>query len=174
MQIKFKKTHPNAQIPHREPGNQGFDLKVVADEDFFEENGEMVYDLYAGRRRVFNTGIQIEYPSYHPSYPANTPGNPGIHIVDSNKKEYLWGLIKSRSGMAAKHGIDVGAGVCDTSYRGDHLVCLHNTSSKTYRIKEGDKIAQLIIMRDHDYQMVEVDEIEQTERGDKALGSSGR
>ena len=50
-----------------------------------------------------------------------------------------------RSGLALKHGIDVGAGVVDYDYRGNVGVILFNFSDTDFEVKRGDRIAQLII-----------------------------
>jgi deoxyuridine 5'-triphosphate nucleotidohydrolase len=55
------------------------------------------------------------------------------------------GRVAPRSGLAAKHGIDTMAGVIDADYRGQVGVILANLSDEDFEIKEGDRIAQLII-----------------------------
>jgi deoxyuridine 5'-triphosphate nucleotidohydrolase len=57
------------------------------------------------------------------------------------------GRIAPRSGLASKHFIDTGAGVIDADYRGQVKVLLFNHSEKDYTIKEGDRIAQLVLER---------------------------
>ena len=58
--------------------------------------------------------------------------------------ENCYGRIAPRSGLALKHGIDVGAGVIDKDYRGNVGVVLFNFGSKDYKVKKGDAVAQLI------------------------------
>lgn len=84
------------------------------------------------------------------------------------------GLIWPRSGLAAKHGIDTLAGVVDASYRGEIKVSIINHGHEDLEIKPGDRIAQLIIQRCELWNCVEVDELSDSERGEKGLGSSGR
>lgn len=57
------------------------------------------------------------------------------------------GRIAPRSGLAAKHGIDVGAGVIDADYRGPLKVLLFNFGEQDFLIKEGERIAQLVLER---------------------------
>lgn len=66
----------------------------------------------------------------------------GIEVADCPKDivMQLW----SRSGLDAKFGIHVGAGVVDASYRGEIIVNLKNTGTVEYEVKIGDKIAQLV------------------------------
>jgi len=83
------------------------------------------------------------------------------------------GLIWPRSGMAYKYGIDVFAGVIDSSYRGDVGVILYNSQYNNYRIKEGDRIAQIVFQRVHDFDLHLVDDLSDTNRGSGGFGSSG-
>ena len=57
------------------------------------------------------------------------------------------GRIAPRSGLASKHSIDVGAGVIDADYRGPLKILLFNFSDVGFEIKEGDRIAQLVLER---------------------------
>ena len=57
------------------------------------------------------------------------------------------GLIWPRSGMAYKHGIDVFAGVIDSSYRGEIGVVLYNSQYSNYSIEKGDRIAQILFKK---------------------------
>lgn len=57
------------------------------------------------------------------------------------------GQVRSRSGLAAKHGISVlnSPGTIDEDYRGEIKVILHNTSNSTFSVEKGDRIAQLVV-----------------------------
>lgn len=57
------------------------------------------------------------------------------------------GRIAPRSGLAAKHFIDTGAGVIDADYRGEVKVLLFNHSDVDFPVKEGDRVAQLVLER---------------------------
>jgi len=83
------------------------------------------------------------------------------------------GLIWPRSGLAAKHGISVDAGVIDSGYRGPIKVLLTNASTvQHYEINRGDKIAQLLIQPVALLTPVEVDCLNETERDADGFGSS--
>jgi len=85
------------------------------------------------------------------------------------------GLIWPRSGLSVKCGVDVLAGVIDCEYRGEVGVCLFNTDThQEVRIKSGDRIAQILLEKVQMFAMVEVDELNDSYRGDKGFGSSGR
>lgn len=79
-------------------------------------------------------------------------------------------LVKPRSGLAISKGIDTLAGVIDSSYRGEVKVVLDVRGVHT--INQGDKIAQLLIQPVELWMPVEVDSLDETDRGDKGFGSS--
>ena len=83
------------------------------------------------------------------------------------------GLVWPRSGLAVKQGLDCGAGVIDSQYRGEVKVLLFNHTDSDVQIKKGDRIAQLLIQKVERVQFVKVDELENTVRGDGGFGSSG-
>eukprot|EP00250_Pteridium_aquilinum_P011891 c20371_g1_i2 orf=280-663(-) len=78
-----------------------------------------------------------------------------------------------RSGLAWKHSIDVGAGVIDADYRGPVGVVLFNLSDQDFAIKSGDRVAQLILERIVTPEVLEVDDLEETGRGEGGFGSTG-
>ena len=84
------------------------------------------------------------------------------------------GLIWPRSGLAHKYGLDVFAGVIDSGYRGDIGVILYNTKSDHYKIKKGERIAQILFQKIEDFDLVEVDDLDDSQRGTGGFGSSGK
>ena len=84
-----------------------------------------------------------------------------------------YGRIAPRSGLAAKNSIDVGAGVIDADYRGEVKVLLFNLSDVDFEVKAGDRIAQLIIEKYTPTQIMEVEELSETNRGEGGFGSTG-
>jgi dUTP pyrophosphatase len=84
-----------------------------------------------------------------------------------------YGRIAPRSGLAAKHGIQVHAGVVDSDYRGEMRVCLINHGSEMVEFKPGDRIAQLIIERCLITPAAWADNLDSTERGQGGFGSTG-
>ena len=83
------------------------------------------------------------------------------------------GRIAPRSGLAAKHSIATGAGVIDYDYRGEVKVILFNHADADFAINAGDRIAQLVLERIVTPDVVEVAELEGTERGAGGFGSTG-
>lgn len=83
------------------------------------------------------------------------------------------GRVAPRSGLAAKHSINTGAGVIDADYRGEVKVILFNLSDNDFVIKEGDRIAQLVIERIYTPEVVVVEKLEESVRGAGGFGSTG-
>lgn len=102
-----------------------------------------------GDQRTINTGIALSIPD---GYVAR---------------------ILPRSGLAAKHGIQVMAGVVDSTYRGELKVVLFNSSDLIFWYAHGDRIAQLVIQKIELWNPVVVDELDETDRGVNGFGSSG-
>ena len=76
--------------------------------------------------------------------------------------------------MAAKHFIDVGAGVVDSDFRSSVLVVLFNHHREPFHVGVGDRIAQLIVEKISTPKLVEVNELDETERGAGSFGSTGK
>lgn len=111
---------------------------------------EHAYILRTGGRLIVPTGIAIKLP---------TPN--------------MYGRVAPRSGLAAKHGIDVLAGVIDCDYRGEIKVILVNHGSVDFVINHGDRIAQLIIERIIYPTVVVALDLDETPRGADGFGSTG-
>tara|TARA_R110000824_G_scaffold14985_6_gene63393 strand:- start:1577 stop:2056 length:480 start_codon:yes stop_codon:yes gene_type:complete len=105
--------------------------------------------LWPGETKLISTGIAMALPKNHV------------------------GLIWDRSSMGVK-GIHRHAGVIDSGYRGEVKVCLHNTTSELYKIKSGDRIAQLLIQETPIFRLHEVEDLDSTERGSDGFGSTGK
>lgn len=86
-----------------------------------------------------------------------------------------YGRLAPRSGLALKHGIDVGAGVIDADYRGDVKVLLFNFGTEAFQVRKGDRIAQLIVEKiSPDETMIVVDALDDTVRDASGFGSTGK
>ena len=84
------------------------------------------------------------------------------------------GLIWPRSGLAYKSGLDVFAGVIDAGYRGDVGVILYNSRvNNHYQVKKGDRIAQILFQKVKTFNLVEVDDLDASQRGEGGFGSTG-
>jgi dUTP pyrophosphatase len=85
------------------------------------------------------------------------------------------GFVQPRSGLAARHGISVvnAPGLIDSGYRGEVRVVLLNTDrAVAFVIEPGMRIAQLVVLPVPAFELVEVDELPESERGVRGFGSS--
>jgi dUTP pyrophosphatase len=107
------------------------------------------FELRPLERRTVPTGFALAFP---PGY---------------------YGRIAPRSGLAYRHGFDVLAGVIDPDYRGELMVVLINLGDARVVVRDGAKIAQLILERADQLPLKLVDELPVTGRGDGGFGSTG-
>ena len=144
--VNITKVRENAIIPTKATsGSAGFDLHACIDKDLTIKKGDLI--------RI-PCGIAIELPS----------------------SEYA-ALIFARSGLGMKYGISLsnGVGVIDSDYRGEIQVGLCRTSDgDPYTIKNGDRIAQMIIMPVSNVNFKLVENLGESERGSGGFGSTGR
>jgi len=107
--------------------------------------------LFPLQRRLIGTGLYLELPI---GYEAQ---------------------IRPRSGLAANHGITVinSPGTIDSDYRGEVKICLVNLSDVPFVIKNGERIAQMIISKHENAQFIEVETLSETVRGAGGHGSTG-
>ncbi|MDR1779042.1 MAG: dUTP diphosphatase [Clostridiales Family XIII bacterium] len=83
--------------------------------------------------------------------------------------------IRARSGLALKHGITManGVGTIDCDYRGEILVALINLGTEPFTIRDGDRIAQMIVARYEPVSWVVAETLPDTDRGEQGFGSTG-
>jgi dUTP pyrophosphatase len=108
-------------------------------------------ELAPGERAVVGTGIAVAIPEGHA------------------------GFVQPRSGLAARHGISIvnTPGLVDAGYRGELRVILLNTdATEPFVVEPGMRIAQLVVMPVASFEIVELDELPDTERGVRGFGSS--
>lgn len=87
-----------------------------------------------------------------------------------------WGAVFARSGLATKQGLRPAncVAVIDEPYTGEWMIPLYNDSDIPQTINHGDRIAQFMLLPYFDTNLIEVDSLDSTERGDGGFGSSGR
>lgn len=90
--------------------------------------------------------------------------------------EGYFGAIFARSGLATKQGLRPAncVGVCDSDYRGEYIVAIHNDTDEEKIINNGERIAQLVVMPFLPIDFLEVNELDETERGAGGFGSTGK
>ncbi len=83
--------------------------------------------------------------------------------------------VRPRSGLALKHGITVlnAPGTIDADYRGELGVLLINLSNEDFVVNDGERIAQLVFAKHEQCEFIEVDVLDETERGDGGYGHTG-
>ncbi|MBQ2488235.1 MAG: dUTP diphosphatase [Bacteroidales bacterium] len=84
--------------------------------------------------------------------------------------------IRPRSGLAIKHGITVlnSPGTIDADYRGEIKIILANLSNEPFVVKDGERIAQMVVARHEQVEWIEVETLEDTERGAGGFGHTGK
>ena len=145
MEIKIKKLRENAKIPKRATnGSAGMDLYACIDEPI---------TLAPGQLAVVPTGIAIALP-------------------ENSCAAFLY----ARSGLGVKHGICLsnGVGVIDSDYRGEICAGLCNVSDKPYTIEPDERVCQMVIAPVLTPDVVEVSELDNTDRGEGGFGSTGK
>lgn len=85
----------------------------------------------------------------------------------------FYGRVAPRSGLAAKQGLDVLAGVIDSDYRGEIVCVLYNTGDETIKLPAGSKICQLIIEQIITPDATWATDLDETARGAGGFGSTG-
>ena len=143
MNVKVKKLNDLAKMPSRGSSNAAG------------------YDLYAATS--YNMEIQP-----HTTVKIGT----GLSF---ELPQGTFAAIFPRSGIAAKRGLRPAncIGVCDSDYRGEYIVALHNDTNEIQTVEAGERIAQMILLPYIEMKFNEVEELSDTTRGDGGFGSTG-
>ena len=169
MAFQVKLHSPNARIPTRGSKDAaGYDLYSV---------DKLIIPPHT--HSCVATGISIAMPDrVCQTLPVLPLGMTRDFLVHHYTLKPYW-RIAPRSGLAAKHSIDVGAGVVDLDFRGEIKVVLFNHSDVNFEVNVSDRIAQIIptvaiypVMNDGEFVEV-VGELSETERGSAGFGSTG-
>ncbi len=145
MEIKIKKLRDGAVLPSRgSAAAAGYDLYACLETDSVEIKPHTTVKI--------GTGLSIAVP------------------------EGYFGAIFARSGLATKENLRPAncVGVADSDYRGEYIVALHNDGEIVRTVKNGDRIAQLVIMPFLSVEFTQADELDDTERGAGGFGSTGK
>lgn len=144
MVLKFKKLNGNAVKPTR-------GSKYAAGYDLYANLPESTAIIRPGETAKIKTGISMEIP------------------------EGRFGAIYPRSGLATKNGLRLAncVGIVDQDFRGDITVPIHNDTNIDQIIHNNDRIAQIVIQPYENVDLVESEELSDTERGIGGFGSTG-
>lgn len=90
--------------------------------------------------------------------------------------ENTFAAIFARSGLATKQGLRPAncVGICDSDYRGEYIVALHNDTNEEKYIEPNERIAQMVLMPYIPMMFKEVESLDKTKRGENGFGSTGR
>ena len=144
IDVKIKLTRGAKAPEYATVGSAAVDLRAAL------EGGEVVIE--PGQKMMIPTGIAI-----------------------SSGRDDVVAIIAARSGLGAKKGITManGIGVIDSDYRGEISVTLRNMSEVPFVVADGDRIAQMMFMPVIQASFLEVDELDETDRGTGGFGSTG-
>jgi dUTP pyrophosphatase len=162
MKLKIKQLTKTSRIPTMSYTTQEAGI------DFYSDSNATISSK---SNKIINTGISIEIPDSTFIISSYNPSGRVISPMEVPVKFYM--KLYSRSGLSAKYGIEVGAGVIDSSYRGEIMIVLYNHSDKDYEVLRGDKIAQGVLYMVPCYDIELVSTLSETERGSNGFGSSG-
>lgn len=147
--LKVQIVRAGARLPNKmTAGSAGFDLYAAEYTDIPPARSQPNGNVEIGRALV-PIGIKLELP------------------------EGTVGRIASRSGLSVQSNIEAGAGWIDSDYRGELLVELKNFSASPFHIKQGDRIAQLVVLPLVDIEVTPVAEVNSTGRNSSGFGSTG-
>ena len=149
LRLGVKLIHPAAEPPGKmTPGSAGLDLRAAEDVEVPPTRCHPDGRAEVGRALV-PTGIVIELP------------------------QGTVGRVASRSGLSARSNIEVGAGWIDSDYRGELMVELKNLGPQPFKVSQGDRIAQLVILPVAEVEVSVQAQLEETGRGPSGFGSTG-
>ena len=158
INVKIKRLSETAQLPTKaHDSDAAFDLYADIQETYipfgktFEES-EKGIKVMPGQTVKVSSGVAMEIP------------------------EWYWGAVYARSGLATKQGLRPAncVGVIDSHYRGPIIVAIHNDSNNVQIIHHGDRIAQFMLAPVIETSFEEVNELNDSDRGEGGFGSSGK
>ncbi|MHC1685666.1 MAG: dUTP diphosphatase [Clostridiaceae bacterium] len=126
----------------------------------FAHPGDAGMDLFSVDKLVIN-----------PTESALVPTGICIELPEDTEAQ-----VRPRSGLALKHSVTVlnSPGTIDEGYRGEIKVILINHGKKPFIIEKGDKIAQMVVKPIYNIDILEVEALDESERGEGGFGSTGR
>jgi len=174
-EVLFKRVHPAAKLPTRaHMTDAGYDLYSI---------DHII--IGPGERAMVRTGLQMAMPGpvsmFAGEYPhwEDSETSPAAALIGFDFPQVFhvcWeAQIRPRSGSAFKRGLTVinTPGTIDSGYRGDINVLLVNLDGESIEIRPGDKIAQMVFNLVVHPQLKVVDELPESDRGEKGFGSTG-
>lgn len=164
LDLKIQRLTDTAKLPTKEHKDDAcFDIYAdVPDEEYENE----AVERWTNRREpIYEKGVAIQ-----PHQTVLIPTGFATEIPHG-----FWGAIFARSGLASKQGLRPAQGVpvIDEPYRGQWMIPLHNDGNEVQIIHHGDRICQFMLLPYFDTNLIEVDNLSETERGEGGFGSTG-
>lgn len=143
--LKVKRVSDTAILPTR--GSE-----KAAGIDLYADIHEPFVMILPGETKMFGSGIACEFP------------------------EGYWGMVVPRSSVGIKRHLNIpqGCAVIDQDYTGEIKLAFHNHGDQPQMIERGERLAQMVLLPYYIYDIVEVDTLSETERGEGGIGSTGR
>ena len=153
--VEFERMYPGTPLPHRAHlTDAGVDLASIG---FIDERGTRIetkerIGVRPGELVKVRTGIKTAIPA----------GYVGLLVV--------------RSSLGVKHGLALAndVGIIDADYRGEIIVCLRNNTRERTGLQLGERVAQLVVIPVNLTPWVEVEHLDDTDRGEGGFGSTGQ
>ena len=116
------------------------------------------FDLYAAKAITIKPGERIQIPT-------------GVRMeIPPKYTAFIW----DKGSLSHKYGLKTFGGVIDAGYRGEVMVGMMNLGAEQYTFEKNHKVAQMCIQKREDVDIVEVEELSESERGEGAFGSTGK
>ena len=150
MKVKISFISPEVEELYRTVHTKNLTAESFKDDAGIDLRALSTITLSPGQRAMIPVGISAQF-----------------------SKKYV-GILKDRSGMARSSNLVIHAGVIDDQYRGEINVIVQNHGPEPYYIHYGDRFAQMLIIQRFSGKIKFVSKLNQTKRGTKGFGSSGK
>jgi hypothetical protein len=177
--IKFKALYPDTKKPTKKVGDAGWDCYVHHFVQYFpkelnESKKEELKDYMDNNYWNLPSLISPNLKYHNESDPCLNPFIIGcaLGFSTSISKEYFAQLCP-RSGLALKKGVETIIGTIDSTYRGEWIAIIKNTSNMDFTIHIGDKICQFVVRKYIETDLIDTNDLDATERGENGFGHSG-
>ena len=143
--LKVKRVSDTAILPTR--GSE-----KAAGIDLYADIHEPFVMILPGETKIFGSGIACEFP------------------------EGYWGMVVPRSSVGIKRHLKLAnsVGVIDNDFRNEMMMAFTNVGDQPQMIERGERLAQMVLLPYYIYDIVEVDTLSETERGEGGIGSTGK
>ena len=146
IKLGVKLCRKGAMLPEVTEGNAGIDLRVLT------ANGEESVEIVPNGTYTFYTGIKMDIPEGY----------------------YIEVVPRSSTGIKKTLRLMNTSAVLDSSWKGETLVAIHNFGQKPVTVLNNERLCQMILHKVEPVRIEEVDDVGDSERGEKGIGSTGR